>query len=99
MTADITSGLTKRDGMPLLDAYRSILVETAATADGGDTFTVTLATYGCTKFIGMDEFVHTTEDSIVVAGTSTTAVASGVLTVTLSGSTTNQKRVFIIYMR
>jgi hypothetical protein len=105
MTADITTGLTIRDGMPLSNAYREIFVETAATADGGDTFTITLASYGCTKFLAIDEYIHTTEDSVVVGGmnaggtASTTSVTAGVLTVTLSGSTTNQKRVFRIIMR
>jgi hypothetical protein len=98
--AAITTGLTIRDGTPLSNAYREIIVETAASADSGDTFTITMANYGCIKFLGMKSWVHTTVDSVVVSDSSTTSVTDGVLTVTLdSGGLTDKKRIYLIYMR
>lgn len=102
--ANITSGLTITPVHPEMD-FRTVAVETAATADGGDTFTITMATYGCTTFLGLLEWIHTTEGSVIVPGenaggtASTTSVSSGVITVTLSGVTSNQKRVFLFYMK
>jgi len=90
------TGLSKEDSSPY--AYKEILVETPDTADSGDTFTVTLANYGITTLKLIEEFRHTTNYSVVVAGTSTTSVTAGVLTVTLTGGAPadNDKRVFII---
>jgi len=97
MVADITSGCTIRFG-PDTAGFTEILVETAATADVGDTVVLTLANYGIVTFLAIDGYVHSTTDSIVIKEEPTTAVSSGVLTVTLT-SATNKKRVYSIIGR
>jgi hypothetical protein len=68
----------------------------AETVDDGDTFTVTLANYGMTKILGISGWIHTTSGSVVVSEAPTTSVTSGVLTVTVGGSTDNKERVYEI---
>lgn len=77
--------------------YKEILVETADTADATNTFTVTLADYGITNVKSIRQWEHSTNYSVITRGTAaTTAVASGVLTVTLGAGITDKKYVFLI---
>jgi len=93
--ADITSEITiKRVGN---DEATQLIITTLNTADDGDTLDVTLADYGIETFQAILGQTHSTEDSIVITEAPTTAVTSGVLTVTVGGSTDNKKRVFIVY--
>lgn len=94
--ADITSGNTITEIAPNFGA-KMIMVETAATADDGDTMTVTLANYGITTFLGILGQTHSTTGSVVITEAPTTSVTSGVLTITVGGSTDDKKRVFIIW--
>lgn len=88
------TGMSRESTSPL--SYIEFLVETPATADSGDTFTVVLAKYGMTAIKSIKEWKHTTNYSVMVPGTSTTSVTTGTLTVTLTGGETNLKRVFLI---
>lgn len=103
VTADISSsieiyeqdtGASKVANSPF--EYKEILVECPSTADDGDTFNVTLATYGITSVKSIKGFDHTTPYSVVVVQAPTTVVATGVLTVTIGGSTDNLVRTFLI---
>jgi len=97
--ADISSGSTIVDAVPHM-GRKIITVETANTADTADTIAITLADYGISTFLAVTGYVHTTENSIVVEEAPTTAVASGVLTITVGGSTvSNKKRVYVIVGR
>jgi len=87
-------GLGRPDDSPF--SYKEILVTTDATADDTDTFTVTLADYGITNVKSIDGFTHTTDNSIIIVEAPTTSVTTGVLTVTIGGSTDNKKRSFVI---
>lgn len=82
-----------------------VIIETPATADYSDTVAITLGSYGmsATGLLGVTEWVHTTDASVIrqvggslngdLAGYSTTAVSSGVLTITL-GTGTNLTHVY-----
>ena len=103
MAADLTStikvyeeetGITPVANSPY--AYKQIIVVCPDTADDGDTFGITLATYGMTTFKTIEGWTHSTSDSIVITEDPTTAVATGVLTVTIGGVTDNKKRAFLI---
>jgi len=62
---------------------------TPATVIGGtDTITVDLGDFGCTKLHGIVGFDESTTGSVVVTQAPTTAVSSGVVTITLGGSAT-----------
>lgn len=89
--ADITSDITILEQVNA-GGLREIVVITPDTADAADTYTITLANHGISALQWFSEVVHTTAGSVVVAGVSTTAVAAGVLTVTL-GVGANQRRV------
>ena len=94
---DITSTSTIIEALPN-SGVKVFSIETVATADTADTIEITLADYGVSTFLGIQGFIHTTEGSVVVAEAPTTAVSSGVLTITIGGSTvSDKKRVFIIY--
>ena len=95
MAAITTSTVTHQ--IPAL-GRKCIMVETPTTADTADTVAVNMATYGMSTFLGIVGFSHDTENSIVTTEAPTTAVSSGVLTITLGGSTNSDaKRVFIIW--
>jgi len=76
------------------DGATELLVYTAATVDDGDTIDITLADYGIATdgFQFSTGFIHATANSIVTPENPTTAVSSGVLTLTVTGSTDNKKR-------
>ena len=93
---DISSGATLTEMAPNL-GRKTVMVETANTADTADTVVVDLSDYGISTFLGIEGYVHTTENSIVVAEAPTTAVSSGELTITIGGSTvSDKKRVYTI---
>lgn len=72
-------------------------IETDTTVDDGDTIAITLQDYGMKTIEGILGFTHSTTDSIVITEAPSTAVSSGVLTITVGGSTDNKKRVFLVY--
>ena len=77
---------------------KALFVETPTTADTADTIAITLADYGITTFLGIQGFSHSTENSIVVTEAPTTAVLTGVLTITTGGSgNTDKKRTYVVY--
>lgn len=94
---DVSSGCTIAEGLPNA-GRKMIVVETATTVDTADTVVITLADYGISTLLAVEGYVHTTEDSVVVAEAPTTAVSSGVLTITVGGSTvSDKKRVYVVY--
>lgn len=74
-----------------------------ATADsptltgGTDTLTMTLADYGIKNVLAVAGFVHTTDNSVIVADAGTTAVSTGTLTYTTESANNNKKRVVIVW--
>ena len=72
-------------------------VKVGATADDGDTVAVDLTAYGCTNIDGIIGFTESTTGSIVITEAPTTAVSSGILTITVGGATDNKARTFIVY--
>lgn len=77
---------------------KKIIVRTGTTVTGAtDTATLTLAGFGCDRVLSVYGCVHTTEDSIMVQESCTTAVASGVLTITTETGNDNKKRVYTIW--
>lgn len=92
---DISSGCTIREVAPNL-AHKLVFVETAATADNGDTILVTLANYGMTTFKFIRGAVHTTENSVIIEEAPTTSVSAGVLTIVIGGSLSNKVRIYEI---
>lgn len=78
------------------DGATTLAIYTVATVDDGDTLTVTLTDYGINNLLGVDGYIHTTTDSVVVAEAPETSVTTGTLTITVGGSTDNKKRAFRI---
>lgn len=76
-----------------------LLVTTRNTVDATDTIDVNLPAYGinATGLIGVIGFKHTTDNSVMVQEQPTTAVASGVLTLTVPAGTDNDARFYLIY--
>lgn len=94
--ADISANVTVKDYIPNLGG-KMIKIETPATADDGDTIDVTLSNYGIKTVEAILGFTHSTTDSVIITEAPTTSVTSGVLTITIGGSTDNKKRVFLIF--
>lgn len=78
--------------------YRVIKVTTATTATTDDTIAVDLTDYGAVGIDGIVGFHHSTEDSVVVQEQPTTAVSSGTLTITVGGTTSTGKKVYLVYL-
>jgi len=72
----------------------ALLIRTVATVDAGDTIAVTLNKHGigATGLIGIIAFTETTDDSVYAQELDTTAVAAGVLTITIAAGTNNDRR-------
>lgn len=86
-------GMSQPSNSPFI--FKEIMVETPATSDVGDTFALTLADYGLTTLKSVRTFNHSTNYSVIVAGTASTSVTAGVLTLTQGGGA-NQKRTYIL---
>lgn len=84
------------EAVPALGA-KILIVTVPATTDDGDTIPITLADHGMTTFLAILGQTHSTADSVVITEAPTTAVSSGVLTITVGGSTDDKKRVFIVW--
>lgn len=76
---------------------KSVIIETANTADAADTVPLTLADYGITTVLGVSGWKHTTDNEVVVTEDPTTAVSAGVLTLTVPAGTDNDKRVYQVF--
>jgi hypothetical protein len=91
---DVTS--TRKELAPNAGIKEIVLVSTTA-ATGADTITLTLADYGCKTVVGLEKYVHTTENSVIVADDGTCAVSAGVFTYTVANnSNPAKKRVLIV---
>lgn len=77
----------------------SLLIRTLATVDATDTIVITLNKngIGATGFIGLIAFVETTDDSVYAQELCTTAVAAGVLTITVPAGTNNDRRHIVVF--
>jgi hypothetical protein len=84
---------------PTNSVHKEIVLETLATAVSADTLPVTLADFGCTKFVGISGQVHTTLDSVLIVEEPTTVVSAGVLTITVGGTAVTKKRTYRVVMR
>ena len=96
---DITSTSVFEQSVPNL-ANKIITVKTVTTADNGDTIAVDLDKYGIKNVLGVLTFIHATDLSVMTLETtdaSTTAVSSRTLTLTIAGSTSNKRRVHVIF--
>ena len=78
---------------------KTLLVRTINTVDATNTLTVTLTDHGilATGLIGVLSWKHTTDNSVTVLETNTTAVSAGVLTITVAAGTDNDSRFILIY--
>ena len=78
---------------------RTALIAVAATAHGSDTVAITLTNYGIAAdgFLGIRVVRHTTDNSVLVVEAPTTAVVSGVLTVTLGAGNNDKTRSMLIF--
>jgi len=95
MAAITTSTIT--DMVPN-QGRKMIMVETPETADSDDTIEITLADYGMSTFLGILGNLHDVADDEVSTEAPTTAVSSGVLTITIGGSSEDDnKRVYTIW--
>lgn len=78
-------------------ALKRVLIETVATADSTDTISLTLATYGISDLQTVRGTAETTVNSVFAAEAPTTTITSGVLEITVGGSTvSNKKRNYIL---
>jgi len=80
---------------------KSVLFITPNTADATNTLEITLTDYGisATGLLAVQSWKHTTDGSVIVTEANTTAVSSGVLTVTIAAGTDNDMRVVQIIGR
>lgn len=80
------------------DVTNEIVIRAINTADAADTIAVTLTSYGISAsgLIGVIGFKHTTDNSVMVQEQPTTAVAAGVLTLTIPAGTDNDARFYFV---
>jgi len=77
---------------------KTIVLETAATADAGDTLDVTYSKYGITTVLGVEGWKHTTDNSVCVSENPTTVLSStGVMRLTYPLGTNDDKRLTKLY--
>ena len=107
---DISSGNTLRTGVynhltPTANAidsgkprFKVGYVTLGATADDTDTTTFDMyEKFGMQRLLGVEGYIQTTANSVIVAEAPTTAVDGTNVTLTVGGSTDNKQRTYIIY--
>lgn len=95
--AAISSTVRTYQVLPLSE-LRTVVLQTRDDVDATDTHAVTLADHGiaATGCLIVEGWVHTTSGSVIAPETVTTAVAAGVLTITVPAGTNNDVRIFRI---
>jgi len=97
----VITDATYKNMSPALGVTK-LIVDSGSQADAADTIQVTLGSYGITNLLGLTEYIHTTDRSVIdrpgftqgiANGSSTSAVSSGLLTITI-GSGTNVRHVY-----
>ena len=80
------------------DVYNEIVIRTINTVDDADTLAVDMTKYGinATGLMGVVGYAHSTANSIVVAEDPTTTVSSGTITLTVTGSTDDLQRYYVV---
>jgi len=98
MTA--TSILKSWEGLPNA-GLKTMLFLLPNTTDATNSIAITLATYGIhpTGLLAVDSWVQTADGSIITTEANTTAVSSGVLTVTVAAGTNDDARVIQVIGR
>lgn len=86
-TDGTTSGVVTKDMIPALGVKMLQVKVPSSFVWGTDELVIDLKNYGASKISGFLAFLnHTTEGSVVIAGTGTTSVSSGTLTLVSTGS-------------
>lgn len=80
-----------------VNELKSIVFCTDNTVDAGNTIAITLADYGITTVKGVYAWKETTDGSVIVTEADTTAVAAGILTVTIIAGTDNDPRTIQVF--
>lgn len=76
---------------------KEIILRTGTTVTGAtDTLTLTLADYGLTRILSIYGVRHSTDYSIIVQESVTSAVSSGVLTITTVTGNDNERRLCVV---
>lgn len=92
---DVTS--TRKEAFPV-NGQKAVMLVSGTTVTGAtDTLTMTLADFGMNRVLGVLEWVHTTDYSVIIAGTPTCAVSGGVLTVTTTTGNNNKRRCILVF--
>lgn len=91
---DVTS--TRKEYAPILGGKLVVLKSGTTVTGATDTLTLNLASVGISTLLGVQGWVHTTDGSVIIAEAGTTAVASGVLTITTVTGNNNKRRVFLV---
>jgi len=91
---DVTS--SRKEMTPNLGQKLIVLTSGTTVTGGTDTLTLTLSDFGLKKVLSWDAVVHTTEDSVIVKETGTTAVSGGVFTYTTASGNNDKKRVVTV---
>ena len=80
------------------DVYNEIVIRTINTVDDADTLAVDMTKYGiqASGLMGVVGYAHSTANSIVVAEDPTTTVSSGTITLTVTGSTDDLQRYYVV---
>lgn len=86
------------EGQPKIAMLKELMVYTDATPTAADTVAITLADYNITTIWGVDFWYHTTANSVILpVAMATTALASGIFTMTIPAGPATQICVFKIY--
>jgi len=80
------------------DVYNEIVIKTINTVDDTDEIDVDLTKYGinATGLMGVEGYIHTTANSVVAVEDPTTSVTTGTITLTVTGSTDNKQRYYVV---
>jgi hypothetical protein len=73
------------------------IIETAATAAQGDTYTFNIATLGGTTLMGQRTVYHDTDNSVLLTNAITTTVSGTTITFTIPAAGGTKKRVTKIF--
>lgn len=73
-----------------------MLVSGTTITPGTSTLTLNLADFGINRVLSVQGFTHTTDYSVIVADSGTSAVSNGVLTWTTGLGNTNKRRVVVV---
>jgi len=88
-----------QSGTKNIKQVKHLLITVDSTAQASDTIEVDLADYNGTELLGVAQYRHTTDNSVIVSEAGTGAISGTTVTLTIAAGTNDKSRAFEVFFQ